>query len=132
MESPSDKDIEKRGISKDVKEISLGKYENLCTTISKQIFKCITREPNIAIYEARGRKVITDLFELFTNQESNKNGMLFPPDFRVELDKAGSWEQSRAYAQAAIDYIAGMMDDYAKSLYKHYFKTDFNEIDFRL
>ena len=132
LESPSDKDIEKRGISKDVKEISLGKYENLCTTISKQIFKCITREPNIAIYEARGRKVITDLFELFTNQESNKKGMLFPPDFRVELDKAGSWEQSRAYAQAAIDYIAGMMDDYAKSLYKHYFKTDFDEIDFRL
>lgn len=72
LETPSDKDVEKRGTSRDVKEISLGKYENLCTTISKQIFKCITREPNIAIYEARGRKVITDLFELFTNQESNK------------------------------------------------------------
>lgn len=132
LELPSEKDAGKRGTSKEIREISLGKYEKLCTAISKHIFKCITREPNIAIYEARGRKVITDLFELFTNQESNKNGMLFPPDFRVELDKAGSWERSRAYAQAAIDYIAGMMDDYAKSLYKQYFKTDFDEIDFRI
>lgn len=132
-ELPDEDKIEKRGTDQNTNELTLGKYSKLCEEISNEVFNCISREPHIAIYEARGKKLITDLFNLYSNPDLNKNGYLFPPDFRHDLtiknDNGEKIPDKKAYAQAAIDYIAGMMDDYAKSQYKRYFNVDFDEID---
>lgn len=134
FETPSKDDIAKRGTSKKYKELTLGKYASLCKEISKEVFKCITREPHIAIYEARGKKLVTDLFKLYSDPYKNVKGYLFPPDYRYNLtqkDTDGKEQVNcKGYAQAAIDYIAGMMDDYAKIQYKQFFNKDFNEINF--
>ncbi len=131
---PDEKTLRKRGTSGAHKELTLGKYAELCGCISNEVFQCITREPHIAIYEARGKKLITDLFNLYSDPELNVKGMLFPPDFRKDLftkDGAGKKiADRRAFAQAAIDYIAGMMDDYAKAQYLRFFNIPFDTIDF--
>lgn len=132
LEIPQAEDIEKRGTKPEDMELTLGKYSALCNKISKEVFKCISREPHICIYEARGKKLLTKLFELYSNPATNHKGHLFPPDYRKGLykkdEKGNEIAIKEEFVQSAIDYLAGMMDDYAKARYKALFNVDFNDI----
>ena len=104
------------GVNADNQELKLGILGHLREALTKVIFKCISREPYIELYESRGDKVINELYRLF-----DKNTHLLTPDYRCE-DKPQ--EQSRLI----VDFIAGMMDTFAIAQYETYFKEKFDEI----
>lgn len=89
------------GVNADNQELTLDIFGNLREALTKVIFKCISREPHIELYESRGNKVINRLYGLF-----DKNPHLLTPDYRCEKD---SHQQSRLI----VDFIAGMMDTFA-------------------
>lgn len=107
----------KHGISPDNFELRLDKFQQLREALTNVIFKCISREPNIILYEARGEKVIRSLFNLFTAEPR-----LMSPDYRSK-DKE---EQPRLI----VDFIAGMMDTFAIEQYEMYFNEKFEQISF--
>lgn len=109
------------------RELKLDKYGVLCKLLSKKIFKCVCRQPHVAQYELKGEKVIKSLFNLYTDPKANANGLLLPLDYRAQADKKDS-ERDKKNALAAINYIAGMMDNYAIDQYEHYFSTPFDKI----
>lgn len=108
--------------SKSNKELCLGELRPLCKLLKDAIFKCATRDEEIALYEKRGKIVITSLFEAFTNQQINTDGMLLPPDYRDDN------ESSKANIRSVMDFIAGMMDTFAIEKYMELFGRKFEEI----
>lgn len=106
-------------------EVDMNKSHNaLCSILTKIIFKGVTRNSNIALYELKGEIVIKSLFNIYVNKRINKNYLLLPPDYRPE-EKATE-EQA---AQCAIDYIAGMMDTFAISEFERLTGIDYYNID---
>lgn len=125
----TDKEAYEHGTIVGAKELKLGESRALCKILSKKIFKGVTRRPNIALYEERGAKVITSLFELYTDSNANKNGQLLPPDYRPKILASDSEITIRKkFAKAASDYIAGMMDTYAIECYETLFDKPFDSI----
>ena len=57
---------------------------------------------------------------LFSNDETNKDGKLLPPDFRPN--------NNYSLSQGSIDYISGMMDTFAISEYERFFNKKFTNI----
>ena len=112
-----EKFAKEHGVNADNQELTLDIFGNLREALTKVIFKCISREPHIELYESRGNKVISRLYGLF-----DKNPHLLTPDYRCEED---SHQQSRLI----VDFIAGMMDTFAIAQYETYFKEKFDEID---
>ena len=125
----SEKEAYEHGTIAGARELKLGATGPLCKILSKKIFKGVTRNPNVALYEERGAKVITELFNLYTSPTSNKNGQLLPPDFRpIILETDSLITQQKKIALAASNYIAGMMDTYAIECYENLFDKPFNSI----
>ena len=111
------------------KELKLGKSKSLCQILSKKIFKGISRQPTITLYEERGAVVIESLFKIYTDIKINDNGKLLPPDYRpiIKNDDTQIVKEQK-YAQAAANYIAGMMDTFAIETYENLFATPFSSI----
>lgn len=110
-------------------ELKLDKSRSLCKILAKKIFKGVKRYPKISLYEERGAKLITSLFELYTDKEANKEGQLLPPDYRPLIKPTDDEEvKSIKIARAASDYIAGMMDTYAIETYENLYATSFSSI----
>jgi len=91
--------------------ISLGL---LSEGLKKLLFKAILRKKDIQLYEKLGEKVIKGLFQVYFDQQFNKDSMLLPPEYRL----SSSEEERKRHV---IDYIAGMMDSFAIQEYKKYF-----------
>lgn len=109
----------------DVKEeLGFCKLKDLASGLKKITFECINRSDNIALYEQRGKVVIEGLFQMFTDLNYNKNFSLLPPDYRPKTNEH--------LHRAVIDYIAGMMDTFAISLYEKHFGVSFNNIKYRV
>lgn len=126
LKEVSEEEAEEHGTIKDSYELKLGESYSLCKILSKKIYKCVTRHPDIAIYESRGAKVIKELFNIYSNPDINKKWQLLPPDYRpITQDDKGD---ERTYARVASDYIAGMMDTFAIETYERLFNTPFNSI----
>lgn len=126
LKEVSEEEAEEHGTIKDSYELKLGESYSLCKILSKKIYKCVTRHPDIAIYEFRGAKVIKELFNIYSNPDINKKWQLLPPDYRpITQDDKGD---KRTYARVASDYIAGMMDTFAIETYERLFNTPFNSI----
>lgn len=119
----SEEDAKKHGTKKGDCELSLDKYKNLSEKLRTLIFECVTRDSDIALYERRGEIVLQSLYELYSDKSVNKNGMLFPPDYRPD-DK----DDDKIWARNTIDYLAGMMDTFAISEYEKYFGVKFDKI----
>jgi dGTPase len=66
----------------------------------------------VQLYEKRGEKVIRGLFEVLSDKQYNRNGILLPPEIRCLKDSR---------ERLVIDYIAGMMDSFAAQEYEKYF-----------
>lgn len=125
----TEKEASEHGTIAGGKELKLGSTHSLCKLLSKKIFKGVTRRPNVALYEERGAKVITSLFELYTDFSANKNGQLLPPNYRPKIDSGDTETTKRKkFAKAATDYISGMMDTYAIECYEKLFDKPFDSI----
>lgn len=112
-----DEFAKKHGVFPGNLELRLDKFQQLREALTNVIFRCISREPNIILYEARGEKVIRSLFNLFTAEPR-----LMSPDYR-----AGKKEEQ---PRLVIDFIAGMMDTFAIEQYEMYFNEKFEQISF--
>lgn len=60
---------------------------------------------------------------MFTDIGYNSNYNLLPPDYRPKMDED--------LPRAVIDYIAGMMDTYAISLYEKHSGVSFDAIKYK-
>ena len=118
----SEEDAKKHGTKEGNCELSLGKYNNLSEKLRTLIFECVTRDSDVALYERRGEIVLQSLYALYSDKSVNKNGMLFPPDYRPDKD------DDKICARNTIDYLAGMMDTFAISEYEKYFGVKFDKI----
>lgn len=121
----TDNFIRSVGYSEKNNELNLEYYHNvLCKILSKTIFTCITRNPQIATYEKKGEIVIKTLFNIYANNSVNQDHMLLPPDYRPTNSK-----NANEVARCCIDYIAGMMDTYAIAEYERLTGIKFNDIN---
>ena len=72
------------------------------------------------------------MFKIYSDKE---NYQLLTPDYRPNIDykkdKITKKEQ-RKLNRAAVDFISGMMDDFAKTMYKRYYNINFDEIPIRM
>ena len=103
-------------------ELGFLKYTKLAEALKKTIFNCVTSSDNIMLYEKVGTKVLTRLFELFMNEEYNKDGMLMPVEYRWDNNT-----RKKEKTRKVLDYISGMMDTYAIEVYiKHFGEDPFN------
>lgn len=106
-------------------ELVLGNnHATLCKLLAKTIFTCITRNPEVAIYEKKGEIVIRTLFNLYVDPNVNQGYMLLPPDYRPS-----STDSSEVIARCCIDYIAGMMDTFAIAEYERLTGISFDRIN---
>lgn len=106
-------------------ELGFVKYAKLAEALKKTIFNCVTSSDNIMLYERVGTKVLTKLFELFMNDEYNKDGMLMPVEYRWNSEDIKDIKDIKA--RKVLDYISGMMDTYAIEVYmKHFGEDPFN------
>lgn len=96
----------------------------LCSILSKIIFKGVTRNSSIALYELKGEIIIKSLFNIYVDKNINKNYLLLPPDYRPK--ESDSQEQ---IARCVMDYIAGMMDTYAISEFERLTGISYDSID---
>jgi dGTPase len=101
-------------------ELQMNEYKNLCGLLSKTIYNCVTRDPDVTLYECKGEVVLRSLFEILSDEKTNKGGKLLPPDYRPH-DKY-------PLQKGCIDYLAGMMDTFAISQYEKLCGKSFDEI----
>lgn len=108
--------------TKNKNELGFENYKDLAEALKTTIFKCVTSSDNIMLYERVGTQILTKLFELFMNDEYNKEGMLMPVEYRWN-----SKDSKETKARKVLDYISGMMDTYAIEVYmKHFGEDPFN------
>lgn len=93
------------------KKLGYLKYSCLAKGLKKLTFKAVKRRPDIIRYEQLGKKVLSGLYEVLTDEKFNKDLVLLPADYRDKSDKE----------RTILDYIGGMMDSYAIDQYKVYF-----------
>ena len=93
-------------------ELNYQAHADLAGGLKKLLFKAILRKKDIIIYEKHGEKIIKGLFQVYTNNEFNKNNMLLPPELRSIKD-----DQKRL----VVDHISGMMDSFAAQEYERFF-----------
>ena len=90
-------------------------YDLLAEGLKKLTYYSVSRSTENKIYELKGKKVVTDLYEVYMDKEFNKNMQLLPSEYRYEKPSHSEWERS------VFDYISGMMDEYAISKHKDLF-----------
>lgn len=117
-------DIDIVGLSEDFKRVTGTKQEkelgfaelgDLVKAMKKMTFKGVTQSNSIMLYEKLGTNVLSGLFKVYTDNEYNKNGMLLPIEYR--------WTESstKSIHRNVLDYLSGMMDEYAIRQYALYF-----------
>ena len=137
MKKVEPKEAETHGTLPDVMELTLEKFKNLLSNLKDVVFECTTRRNEVRLYELRGEIVLKNLYYIYTNLDTNVDGMLMPPYFRPERrikdikedDKKGLEDYHRELSQHAIDYIAGMMDTFAIEEFERLTHKKFNEIN---
>jgi dGTPase len=94
------------------------KLNNLSMGLKKLVFRAISRKKDVFLYEKQGERVIRGLFEVYMDNNFNKNLSLFPPELKAIYYKNKSEPLKQ---RLVIDYIAGMMDSFALREYSSYF-----------
>ena len=84
----------------------------LARGLKSLLWRAILRKKDVQLYEKRGEKIIRGLFEVLSDKQYNRNGILLPPEIRCLKDTR---------ERLVIDYIAGMMDSFAALEYEKYF-----------
>jgi dGTPase len=86
-------------------------HANLALGLKKLTFAAVKRRPDVIRYEKMGKTVIQGLYNVLTDASFNKDQVLLPAEYRHE----GNLERT------VLDYIGGMMDEYAIDQYKVYY-----------
>lgn len=111
-------------------ELGFCELGDLVHGLKKVIFSAICRHDHINVYEQRGATIIEGLYRIYTNSD---NLQMLTPDYRPKLPKDKAYSdlniaQKTALNRASIDFIAGMMDDFAKGTYERYYGVQFERI----
>ena len=104
-------------------ELGFQNYDKLVSGLKKITFECLNRCDHITLYEHKGKVVVEKLFEMFTDDKYNVNWNLLPPDYRPK-------NKEEIY-RCVVDYIAGMMDTFAFSVYEKHFGNNYDGITYR-
>lgn len=110
-------------------EIGFTQYEKLFHGLKHIVFKCINHNDEVYHYEQRGRQVLQFLTDLYTSEVK-----YLPPEYRAEelmkqYKELKSKDKNRLQRRLVCDYIAGMMDSYAISVYEKYSGRRFDAMD---
>lgn len=103
-------------------ELGFLHYGKLVSGLKNITWECLNRCDYITMYEHKGKVVVEDLFEMFTDKTYNANWNLLPPDYRPDNDEE--------IYRCVVDYIAGMMDTFAFSVYEKHFGKNYDEITY--
>lgn len=109
-------------------ELGCCEWGELVHALKDVIYNAVTRHDNIKLYEKRGSIVIKKLYEIYSQKE---NYQLLSPDYRPNINyksKEVTDAEQIALGKAAVRFIAGMMDNYAKAMYKRYYNVEFDDI----
>lgn len=101
-------------------ELGFEKYGELVHGLKKIVFQCINHNDDVYSYEQNGNRVLEYLKEFY-----EKNPLHLPPEYRADvimaqysdLEKA---EENKLQQRLICDYISGMMETYAISLFEKY------------
>ncbi len=85
--------------------------ENLALGLKKLTFKAIKRNSTVIEYELKGKIVLKGLFEMYMDNSFNRDLVLLPAEWRHLEEKE----------RTIVDYIGGMMDEFAIHQYKKYY-----------
>lgn len=110
-------------------EIGFAQYEMLFHGLKEIVFKCINHNDEVYHYEQKGRQVIQFLSDLYIGEVK-----YLPPEYRAEelmkqYKELKTKDKDRLQQRLACDYIAGMMDSYAISVYEKYSGRRFDAMD---
>lgn len=116
----SEKEKTTRGTTQD-EEIGFVRYKALAGGLKKTVFDCVTNNDAVYAYEAKGKKMLEDLFHFFRD-----NVQYLPPEYRVAnivrqyAPKYDIINEQNLQDRLIIDYISGMMDEYVKTVHRKY------------
>ena len=83
--------------------------------LKKLLFNAIKNDSEqILLYERIGDKILEGLFAIYTDDKLNKNNSLLSSTYR-------HFENSDQKQRLIIDYMSGMMDQYAVETYEKYY-----------
>lgn len=90
------------------------------------VFKCINHNDEVYHYEQEGKKVIQFLKQLY-----EEDIMYLPPEYRakelmMQYEDLKDKDEDKLQQRLICDYIAGMMDSYAISIYEKFSGQKFN------
>lgn len=106
-------------------KLTLGNpHKVLCKVLSKMIFNDMMSHTDIALHEIKGEQIIKTLLGIYSNIELNTHLYLLPPDYRICDPK-----DNTNVAQHAIDYVSGMMDDFAVYEFERLTGISYDRID---
>lgn len=121
----TDETAQKTGTTQS-EELGFSSFRELIHGLKKIVFKCINHNDEVYHYEQEGKKVLEFLKNFYLNDV-----MYLPPEYRVkELAKQYTdltdIDQEKLQKRLICDYLAGMMDSYAVSLYEKFSGAKFN------
>jgi dGTPase len=96
-------------------------YGLLSEGLKKLTYHAVSRSTENKLYELKGKKIITDLYQVYMDKTFNENMKLLPSEYRDEEE----WERS------VFDYISGMMDEYAVGKHKEFFGSNALDIIYK-
>ena len=101
-------------------ELGFKKHEELIHGLKDIVFRCINHNDDVYHYEQQGRRVIKFLRELYSSEK-----MYLPPEYRAkeimnQYEDLKNVDSNRLQNRLICDYIAGMMDSYAISVYEKF------------
>lgn len=102
-----------------ITELGFSMHEELAAGLKAIVFKGINHNDEVYHYEQKGGYVMEQLFDLFCTHP-----MYLPPEYRAwELMERAEFPGTQAQLQHRLvsDYIAGMMDSYALSVFTKHF-----------
>ncbi len=98
-------------------------HSTLCSLLKEITLSSVARNTDVIKYEARGQIIIKTLFNIYADESKNVKFLLLPPDYRPKS------KSSKDIAESVINYIAGMMDDFAIEQYESLTGISYNGIN---
>lgn len=101
-------------------ELQFNKYGELASGLKKIVFKCINNNDRVYSYEQNGNIVLKSLTNLYLEMP-----MYLPPEYRAEelikiYKDYQDVDRDKLQKRLVCDYVAGMMDSYAISMYEKF------------
>lgn len=123
---PVTEEMERKTGTKQDEELGFLSYGELIHGLKDIVFKCINHNDEVYHYEQEGKKVIEFLKEVY-----EQDNMYLPPEYRAkelmkQYDDLKDNDEKKLQQRLICDYISGMMDSYAISVYEKFSGSKFN------